>query len=652
MAGPMGGSPHGRGGGMKFSKPKNFKKTSSRLLKQFKPQLGAFIFVSLILIVASILSVISPIFLRDLINGFSKDLAGINANPAYVGEYIHLSTEGNIVIEWFKMWTTFGIILGFYLINSFISWLAQFIVVKISAVYSFELRQQIKAKLDRLPLSYFDSKTIGEILSRGINDVDNVSFSLSTIVNQTISGVTLFIGVVVVMFIVSWQLALVVLTVLPLDIFITVFIAKKSQKQYIAYQTRLGDLTGHAEEQYAGFAVVKLFNKEEDSLKVFNDLSDRMKKADWKSRWLSSLIFPTMRFVNNLGYVAVSVVGAVIINASSDPVSQIGTVVIFFNYLQMFQQPFQQIGEIASTIQLVVASADRIFELLDEIEEPRDVINAIASEDGIKGDIIFDKVDFSYVKDKELITDMNLKVHPGDSIAIVGPTGAGKTTIVNLLMRFYDVDKGCISLDGTCITNYKRSVLRGSVGMVLQDTWLFSGSIKENIRYGRSDATDEEIIEAAEAAHAHHFISTLPNGYDFMLYEDGTNISQGQRQLITIARAIVSRPKILILDEATSSVDTRTEMMIQDAMNKMMKNKTSFIIAHRLSTIKNAKTIVVMNRGKIVESGSHKKLLELGGFYAELYNAQFSGSNPMEKADNLESATEVATNRKNAIFNR
>ena len=250
------------------------------------------------------------------------------------------------------------------------------------------------------------------------------------------------------------------------------------------------------------------------------------------------------------------------------------------------------------------------------------------------------------------MTDKYLKLHPGDSIAIVGPTGAGTTTIVYLLMRFYDVDEGCLSLDGTCITNYKRSVLRGSVGMVLQDTWLFSGSIKENIRYGRSDATDEEIIEAAEAAHAHHFISTLPNGYDFMLYEDGTNISQGQRQLITIARAIVSRPKILILDEATSSVDTRTEMMIQDAMNKMMKNKTSFIIAHRLSTIKNAKTIVVMNRGKIVESGSHKELLELGGFYAELYNAQFSGSNPMEKAENLESATEVATNRKNAIFNR
>lgn len=620
--------------GLKPTKPKDFKNTSRRIIKQFKPQTGAFIFVALILVVSSVITVISPIFLRDLINGFAKDLAGISLNPDYIGEYIRLTSSGKILIEWTKMWQTFGFILGFYVASAFISWLAQFIVVKISARYAYDMRQEIKAKLDRLPLNYFDSRTIGEILSRGTNDVDNVSFSLSTIVNQTISSITLFIGVIVAMFIVSWQLALVVIAVLPLDIFITVFIAKKSQKQFVDYQNRLGEVEGHAEEQYSGFTVVKLFNKEEDSLKVFNNLSDQMRTADWKSHWLSSLIFPTMRFVNNLGYVAVSVVGAVIINASDNPVSQIGTIIIFFNYLQMFQQPFQQIGEIASTIQMVVASADRIYELLDEMEEPKEDADAITSEEGIKGNIVFDHVDFSYSKNKELIKDMNLTVRQGDSIAIVGPTGAGKTTIVNLLMRFYDVDSGSISLDKSDIKHYRRSSLRGAVGMVLQDTWLFSGSIKENIRYGRSDATDQEIIEAAEAAHAHHFISTLPNAYDFMLNEDGTNVSQGQRQLITIARAIVSQPKILILDEATSSVDTRTEMMIQDAMKKMMKNKTSFIIAHRLSTIKNAKTIIVMNKGKIVESGNHKELLSLGGFYADLYNAQFSGSNPMEKIEN------------------
>lgn len=618
-------------------KPKNFKKTLTRLIGQFKPQLPAFIFVILILIISAVLAVVSPIFLKNLINGFALDMQGVGnafkSGTTFAGTYIVLDATNHLVVVWTELWKTFGVILGFYALSSFISWLAEWIVVKISAQYAFEMRQQVKAKLDRLPLSYFDSKTVGELLSRGTNDVDNISSTMSTIVNQTVSGIALFIGVVIAMFIVSWQLALIVMAVLPLDIIITFVIVKNSQKQYIAYQTRLGEVEGHAEEQYSGFTVVKLFNKEADSLKRFNELSDWMKKADWKSHWLSSLIFPAMRFVNNVGYVAVSVIGAIIINNSSNPISEIGTVIIFFSYLQMFQQPFQQIGEIASTIQLVMASADRIYELMDAIEEPKEDVDCIDSEDSIEGNINFKNVDFSYVKDKELIKNMNLIVNKGDSIAIVGPTGAGKTTIVNLIMRFYDVDAGSIVLDNNDIRHYSRRALRGSMGMVLQDTWLFNGTIKENIRYGRKEATDQDIIEAAEAAHAHHFISTLPGGYDFVLNEDGTNISQGQRQLITIARAIVSQPKILILDEATSSVDTRTEMMIQDAMNKMMVNRTSFIIAHRLSTIKNAKTIIVMNKGQIVEAGNHKELLEKGGFYADLYNAQFSGSNPMAKPE-------------------
>ncbi len=612
-------------------KVKNFKGTGKRLLLEFKPLLASFIVVAVILVISSVLNALSPMFLRDIINGVSADISAATlSDGAYTGQYINI-VNNIITINWNNMIVDFGIIIAFYFFSAFISWIAEWTVAKISANYAFTLRQKVKTKLDKLPLSYYDSHTVGELLSRGTNDVDTISRSLSTIINQTISGVALFIAVVVVMFVVSWQLSLIVLCTLPFDLLITVVIAKKSQKQYVKYQTRLGEVEGFAEEQYAGFTVVKLFNKEEDSLAKFNTLSEDMKEADWKSRWLSFLIFPLIRFVNNVGYVCVCIAGGSIMSAT-----EIGTIAAFFIYLNLFQQPFQQIGEIASTIQSVVASAERIFEVLDETESVPDKEDCIDTEDNILGDIDIEHVDFSYDKEKELITDMNLKVHRGDSVAIVGPTGAGKTTIVNLLMRFYDVDNGQIILDGHDIRDYSRKALRGSVGMVLQDTWLFEGTIKDNIRYGRNDATDEEIIQAAKAAHAHHFIKTLPNNYNFMLNEDGTNVSQGQRQLITIARAIVSQPKILIFDEATSSVDTRTEMQIQDAMDKLMENKTSFIIAHRLSTIKNAKLIIVMNKGHIIESGNHKTLLKKGGFYADLYNSQFSGVNPMAKPEDIE----------------
>ena len=625
--------PRGDPGVRTTHKIKNFKGTSARLIKEFKPVAVILSFVATLLICSAILTALSPMFLQQIINGITKDAlsaAASGESQSYIGTYIHI-INGQVSIVWSEMFKGFGIILAFYFAGAFISWLAEFTVAKISAGYAFQFRQRIKTKLDLMPLSFYDNHTVGEILSRGTNDVDTISRSMSMIINQSINSIALFIAVVIIMFIMSWQLSLVVIATLPLCIIVTVVIAKHSQKQYVAYQNRLGAVEGHAEEQYAGFTVVKLFNKEQDSLKEFNILSDQMKKADWKSRWLSFLIFPSMRFINNVGYVAVCVIGGATMNAD-----KIGTIAAFFIYLQLFQQPFQQLGELASTVQGVIAAAERIYELLDAPEEIKEDIDCIDTEEGIIGNISIKNVDFSYTKDKELIKDMNLEVHQGDSIAIVGPTGAGKTTIVNLLMRFYDVDSGNIILDGNDIRHYSRAALRGSIGMVLQDTWLFAGTIKENIRYGRSDATDEEVIAAAKAAHAHHFIKTLPNNYNFMLNEDGTNVSQGQRQLITIARAIVSQPKILILDEATSSVDTRTEMQIQDALDTLMVGKTSFIIAHRLSTIKNAKMIIVMNKGSIIESGNHQELLAKGGFYAELYNAQFSGTNPMAKEDKPE----------------
>jgi len=595
---------------MMGAKPKNLRRAASHILADFKPLLGVFIFVIFILLASSTLSVLLPIFLGEFVNNF-KNLA--------------VKIDGIYVIDWPEVLKQVAVMMSFYVGSALFMWLADWIVVKISADYAYDVRSKIKDKLDRLPLSYFDKNTYGEILSRGTNDVDNISRNMSHIINQSILGISMFLGTVIAMFVTSWQLALVAIAILPFTILFTVLIAVNAQKEFKKYRAHLGKLNSIAEENYSGFKIVKLFNKENDVAQAFEKVNETMMKADWKSQWLSGFIFPTMRFIGNLGFIGVSVVGGILQNP--------GDMVAFFLFLQMFQQPFQQIGQISSVIQSVLASGERIYELINEPEMEVDSQEAIASEDGIKGEIIFDNVEFSYAPDKPLIQNFNLKVNTGDSIAIVGPTGAGKTTIVNLIMRFYEVNSGRILLDGIDIRNYKRGILRGAVGMVLQDTWLFADSIRENIRYGRSDATDGDIEEAAKQAHADHFIKTLPGGYDFMLNEDGTNISQGQRQLITIARAIVSKPKILILDEATSSVDTRTELAIQDAMNKMMVGKTSFIIAHRLSTIKNAKVIIVMQKGQIVEIGSHSELLANNGFYAELYNAQFSGRNPLAEPD-------------------
>ncbi len=599
-----------------FNDAKKEKKSAKIIFKVYKQIFldmkyawPSFAFVVILLLINAVLVTITPLLLKEIINNMFDYFSNTPTTSGIV-----------LNIVWSKMFRDFGFILLLYLISALSTWLAEWIIIKISAIYSYETRNRLKVKLDKLPLSYFDDNSVGEILSRCTGDVDNISSNMSNIINQSINSICVFLGVVIAMFIVSWQLALVAIATLPINIIVVMIIGLRSQKQFNNYRKELGDISGLVEEVYGGLNVIKLFNREDYYEEQFTLINNKMAVANAKSEWISGFIFPTMRLISNIGFAAVCVVGGLLQN--------VGNIVAFILFLQLFQQPFQQIGQIIGLIQSTASGGKRIYELLSEKEEEKSPADAINSEDNIIGNISFKNVDFSYDKNKELIKDMNLEVKSGNTVAIVGPTGAGKTTIVNLIMRFYDIDNGEISLDGINIKDYNRETLRGSVGMVLQDTWLFSGSIKDNIRYGRIDATEEEIIDAARQAHAKHFIETLPGGFDFVLNEDGTNISQGQRQLITIARAIVSQPKILILDEATSSVDTRTELAIQDAMNKMMENKTSFVIAHRLSTIKSAKLILVMKKGSIVEMGTHKELLDKNGFYSDLYNAQFLGKNP------------------------
>ena len=428
----------------------------------------------------------------------------------------------------------------------------------------------------------------------------------------------MFISVLITMFIVEWRLALISLITVPLQFAITLTIGKLSQKKFAAYQVKTGEMTSLLEENLGGFETIKLFTQEEKLINKFNIVNEEMYKANFQSNFLSMLIWPSLRFIGNVGFVLVCVIGGII--------NDVGGIVAFIVFFNLFNEPFQMLGQISASIQTTLAGAERLFEILEEEEETQITPVLVDSSDNILGNFEFKNVAFSYTEDQPLITNMNLEVNRGDIIAIVGPTGAGKTTLVNLIMRFYEINSGSITLDGIDIRHYTREALRGSIGMVLQDTWLFKGSIKNNIKYGRTDATDEEIIEAAKAARAHHFIQTLPDGYNFQLSENGENISQGQRQLLTIARAILAQPKILILDEATSSVDTRTEQAIQEVMNEIMDGRTTFIIAHRLSTIKKAKKIVVMDHGDIIETGNHEELLAANGFYAQLYNSQFLGT--------------------------
>lgn len=594
---------NGMGGNKPGARPKNSKQAFKNLSKEFRPYRTKLIIISIVIVIGAVLQIFVPV----LINYF--------ASQENLSSYMNPTT---LLLNWRQIALDFGLVLGFYVLSSILSMIALQTLVVVANDYGYKLRNRIKAKLDRVPLSYFDKHSYGEILSRGTNDVDAITQSLNQIIYQTLHSIFLFVGVLIAMFIISWQLALVTLATLPMSLLITFFITKFSQKQFVKFQVKTGELEGIVEENFSGLTVIQLYNQQDKQIEKFEKVNEEMTKSNWISQLLSAFIFPSIRFVNNLGFVGVSVVGGLI--------NSVGSIAAFILFLNMFTLPFQQLGQISGVIQTTLAGAERIFDLLEHEEQAPDPVDAIKDESKVGGTYHFDNVSFSYNPEKPLIEHMNLDINQGDTIAIVGPTGAGKTTLVNLVMRFYEINGGAIYLDNTDLRDYARETVRGSIGMVLQDTWIFKGSIKNNIRYGRSEATDEEVIEAAKAAKVDHFISTLPGGYEFTLNEDGTNISQGQRQLITIARAIISNPRILILDEATSSVDTRTEYAIQSVMEEIMKNRTTFIIAHRLSTIKNAKKILVMNHGTIIETGTHQELLAAKGFYAELYNAQFLGT--------------------------
>lgn len=513
------------------------------------------------------------------------------------------------------------ILLGMYLLSGCFAFVQSWLMSNLSQKVCYELRRQISEKINRLPLSYFESKSVGEVLSRITNDVDTLGQSLNQSITQLITSVTTMIGVLVMMLSISARMTLIALLILPVSIALVLCVVKFSQKYFKAQQSWLGTVNGQVEEVYSGHNVIKAFNREEAALHDFNAANDKLYESAWKSQFLSGLMQPIMTFVGNLGYVAVALVGSLF---AAQGIITIGDIQAFIQYVKNFTQPIQQLSQVSNMLQSMAAAAERVFEFLNEDEEAQCADAAYRADPAaIDGQVSFSHVKFGYTPDKTVIRDFTCDVKPGQKVAIVGPTGAGKTTIVKLLMRFYDVNDGSITLNGQDVKNFDRSALREGFGMVLQDTWLFQGTIMENIRYGRLDATDEEVIAAAKAAHADHFIRTLPGGYQMELNEDASNVSQGQKQLLTIARAILADNRILILDEATSSVDTRTEQRLQKAMDNLMQGRTSFVIAHRLSTIKDADLILVMRGGDIVEQGTHDELLEAGGFYADLYNSQF-----------------------------
>ncbi len=516
---------------------------------------------------------------------------------------------------------TLLLLLGVYLLSSLFTFVMQFIMSSVAQTVVYHMRRDVDNKLARLPLRYFDSHTNGEVLSRMTNDIDTISGTLQQSLTQLIQSILQLIGYLVMMLTISPILTLIVMLTLPLYVIVTTLIAKKSQKFYAAQQKYLGEISGHTEEMFTGHRVVKAFGREKASIAAFESYNDELYNAGWKAQFLSGVMFPLMNFISNVGYVLISVVGGIFVTKTW---LDIGDITAFIQYSRQFSMPIVQTANIANIIQSTVACAERVFEVLDEEEEQPDKPDAKVPE-APQGNVCFDHVDFRYLEDTPLIEDMNLHIHKGDTIAIVGPTGAGKTTLVNLLMRFYEIQSGSITFDGTDIRDMPRGGLRTLFGMVLQDTWLFSGTIEDNIRYGRENATHDEVVTAARAAHADHFIRSLPEGYRTVLNEEASNISQGQRQLLTIARALLADPAVLILDEATSSVDTRTELLIQHAMSVLMKGRTNFVIAHRLSTIRDAKTILVMNHGRIIEQGNHAELMAQNGFYADLYNSQFTG---------------------------
>ena len=511
-------------------------------------------------------------------------------------------------------------LIGLYLLSAALRYLESWIMTNVTQKVTFQMRRDISLKINRLPLSYFDKQTYGEVLSRVTNDVDTISQTLNQSLSQIVSAVVMIAGIVAMMLSISWQMTVVALLVLPVSMGFVLLIAKKSQVQFTRQQTELGELNGHIEEMYAGHQVMRVFNGQARSLAKFTAINNQLHVSAWKSQFLSGLMWPIMNFVGNLGYVGVAVLGGwLAINGRL----QVGDIQAFIQYMRQFNQPIEQTANIANVLQSTAAAAERVFEFIDEPEETREGRDLVKLEK-VKGGVEFDNVTFGYNPDEPVIKGLSARVKPGQRVAIVGPTGAGKTTLVNLLMRFYEINSGAIRIDGVDIRQMKRSDVRQMFGMVLQDTWLFSGTIRDNLRYGRPDASDDELIATAKEAHVDHFVRSLPGGYDMVLDEEATNISQGEKQLLTIARAMLAKTPMLILDEATSSVDTRTEVLIQQAMDRLMKGKTSFVIAHRLSTIRDADLILVVKDGNIIEQGTHQALLDQHGFYAELYNSQFA----------------------------
>ena len=604
MPGLMGG-PMGRGQ-RATEKPKDFKKTTKKLLDSYLSKYKIGLIVVIIFAIGStIFTIVGPKILgnatTEIYNGIISKLSG--------GSGIDFGKIAEIAI----------LLLGLYLLSAIFSFVQGFTMTGIVQKLTYKIRNDIIAKINKLPMNYFDKRTNGEVLSIITNDIDTLSMNMSQSITQIITSVCTIIGILIMMFSISWQMTLISLVILPIAGIVVKNIVGKSQKYFVRQQEYLGHVNGQVEEIYGGLTVVKAFNAEDKVVNTFDKANDELYHSAWKAQFLSGLMHPVMNFISNIGYVGVAVAGGYLAIRGTITV---GNIQSFIQYNKQFTQPINQIAQISSTLQSMVAAAERVFEFL---EEPEEVVTAKGNIDTskLKGNVEFNHVKFGYNPDKIIIKDFSAKVKEGQKIAIVGPTGAGKTTMVKLLMRFYDVTDGAILVDGHNIKDFDRGELRKMFGMVLQDTWLFGGTVKDNIKYSKEDATDDEVIEAAKAAHVHHYIKTLPKGYNSMINEESSNISAGQKQLLTIARVILADPKILILDEATSSIDTRTEIQIQAAMDNLMKGRTSFVIAHRLSTIKNSDLILVMNGGDIVEQGTHEELLAKGGFYADLYNSQF-----------------------------
>ncbi|WP_276624557.1 ABC transporter ATP-binding protein [Syntrophomonas wolfei] len=617
--GAHGGGP--RGGplgpmGRPAEKAKDFKGSFKRLLGYLKPRRFRLLVVLLFAVLSTVFSIASP------------KIMGKATTKLFEGLMMKLKHVPEATVDFNYILNILFILAGLYIISAIFMYIQQYIMAGVAQQTVYDMRRDVNLKLSRLPLKFFDSRTHGDILSRVSNDIDNIATTLQQSLTQLITAVVTLLGILIMMLTISPWLTLIFLAVLPLSALVTKAVASRSQKFFAGQQKVLGELNGHVEEMYTGHQIIKAFGREEESIARFKQINEELYEVGWKAQFMSGIIVPLLSLINNIGYVLVSVVGGIfVINRTIT----IGDVQAFIQYSRQFTQPIVQTANIVNIIQSTIASAERVFEILDETEEVADSDDAqlIAFP---RGNVNLQNVKFRYQENVPLIEDLSIEVKAGQTVAVVGPTGAGKTTLVNLLMRFYEIDGGKITVDGVDIRDIKRTALRSIFGMVLQDTWLFNGSIRDNIAYGREGASEAEIIRAAKTAHADHFIRTLPEGYNTILNEEASNISQGQKQLLTIARAILADPAILILDEATSSVDSRTEVYIQKAMIALMKKRTSFVIAHRLSTIRDADLILVMDNGSVIEKGTHNELLAQGGFYADLYKSQFSGGNIDEQA--------------------